>query len=257
MRKGLCFTALIFTGCKNPLVVKDYLNLVSLSPGQGATQVAVDTNVIAGFSEPLVASSVDSQTAYITDLEGTPVVAATVYETNAHWIVIDPEEVLAPNTTYVVTFTSSIQGEHAGNLLAPVQTQFTTAGTNPSNSLPVADAGPDLEVGAGQAVTLDGTASADPEGSPVTYQWRFVSVPATSSANLSTETGPETTFTTDSEGEYIVGLVVNDGEQDSSEDFVIIQALGEAPEDPAEDTGTGETADTGSEDTGDGSDTGT
>ena len=245
MRIALCFTVLSLVGCKNPLVVKEYLNLVSLSPGQGATQVAVDTQVIAGFSEPLIAKSVDSQSAYITDLEGSPVVAEAIYETDAHWIVLDPESDLLADTTYVVTFTSAIRGKHAGNLLAPVQAQFTTAGTNPANGLPTANAGTDAEVTVGSSVTIDGTGSSDPEGNPLSYAWRLVSAPATASASLSAETGPETILTPDVEGEYIAGLIVNDGTQDSSEDFIVIRALGESPDDSPTDTGEASETDSG------------
>jgi len=253
MRIALSFIVLSFIGCKNPLVVKEYLNLVSLSPGQGATQVAIDTNIIAGFSEPLIAKSVDSQSAYLSDLEGNPVVAETIYDTNAHWIILDPEGDLLADTTYVVTFTSAIRGQHAGNLLAPVQAQFTTAGTNPTNGLPTANAGADIEVGVGTSVTIDGTGSSDPEGNPLSYAWRLVSAPATTSAGLSAETGSETILVPDVEGEYIVGLVVNDGTQASSEDYTIVRALGDTPEDPSDDTGEATETDSGTTDTDTGS----
>ena len=242
MRMALCFTALCLTACKNPLVVKEYLNVISLSPSQGATQVDVDTNIIAGFSEPLVANSIDSQSVYIQDLDGNPIVAIAAYEAKAHWVVLDPEASLTPNTTYVVTFTSAIKGEYSGNLLAPVQTQFTTTGTNPTDQPPTAQAGGDREVRSGDLVTLSGSASADPEGNAITYQWRIVSKPASSEANLSTATGPETAFTADIEGEYLVGLVVNDGSQDSSEDFAFIKATkgsdSGSPPDSGEPSGT-------------------
>ena len=50
---------------------------------------------------------------------------------------------------------------------------------------PVADAGPDQYVGAGQ-VTLNGSASYDPDGDPLTYQWDQIAGPAV------TLTGPTT-----------------------------------------------------------------
>ena len=260
MRTALIISALTLTSCKNPLVVKEYLNLISLSPTQGATQVAVDTNIVAGFSEALVPSSIDSQTAYLLDEDGAPVIATASYEAGAHWIVIDPEADLRPNMTYVVTYTSGIMGKNSGPLLAPVQTTFSTAGVNPANSLPTAQAGADQEVGVGATVVVDGSSSSDLDDALLTYSWRMVGAPANSTASLSTTTGPVTEFITDAEGEYIVGLVVNDGVQDSSEDFVIVRALGEAP--PPEDTG-GSAEDTGSTDdedppgdTGDTSDTG-
>ena len=243
MRAAPLISLLLFTGCKDPLVVKEYLSVISVSPDQGATQVAVTTNIIAGFSEPLDPASVDAQNAYVTDSTGSPVVASVTYESKAHWIVIDPETSLTPDATYVITFTSNLKGAHSGHLLAPVQSQFTTAGTNPSNDLPIADAGPDREAQIGDPVTLDGSASLDPEGADLTFDWRIVSSPATSEAELSSSSQPSPSLEVDAEGEYIIGLVVNDGVQDSSEDFAVIQVFGTTT--PPEDTGAGEVTDTG------------
>jgi hypothetical protein len=250
MRTLIISSLLALTGCKSPLVVKDYLNMVAISPGHGATDVAVDVQVIAGFSEALVASSVNAQNAYLTDDAANPVIATATYEAGAHWIVIAPEAALSPNTNYVVTFGAEITGEVSGALLAPVQTQFTTAGTHPSNALPLADAGDDHEVAAGATVSIDGSASSDFEGAILSFSWRLVSSPANSDTALESETGAIITVRPDVEGQYIVGLTVNDGVQDSSEDFVVIKALGTTP--PPD---TGEAPDL--PDTGSFSDTGT
>jgi len=243
MRAAPLISFLILTGCKDPLVVKEYLSVVSISPDQGATQVSVTTNIIAGFSEPLDPKTVDTQNAFITDNTGAPIVAAVTYNSSAHWIEIDPETNLSPDATYVVTFTSNIQGAYSGNLLSPVQSQFTTAGTNPSNDLPLAQAGPDHEAQIGDRVTFDGTASSDPEGADLRFEWRVVSAPATSETVLSSSSQPSPSIEVDAEGQFIVGLIVNDGIQDSSEDFAVIEVFGSAP--PPEDSGLGEVVDTG------------
>ena len=252
MRHVLILVPLMHFGCKDPLVVKEYLTLVSVSPGQGATQVAIDTDIVAGFSEPLVSGTIDAQTAYLEDATGLPVVASVVYDSNSHWIVVDPESDLLPDTTYTVTFTSDIKGQYAGNLLSPVQTHFTTSGESPGNGLPLANAGSNQEdVPSGSTVTLDGSASSDPEGAPLTYIWRSVSAPAEADSDLSDESAASPTFVPVIQGSYVFGLVVNDGIQDSSEDFVAVDVLGEAPpvdtgstEDPP-DTGSVEGTDTG------------
>ena len=248
MRHLFIFAPLLHLGCKEPLVVKEYLALVSVSPGQGATQVAIDTDIIAGFSEPLVASTVDAQTAYLEDSTGLPVVASVTYDTNSHWIVIDPESDLLPDTQYTVTFTSEIEGQYAGLLLSPVQTRFTTSGESPSNGLPLSNAGADQSTTTGTTVTLDGTGSSDPEGAALSYTWRSVSAPAEASPELSDAAAASPTFVPDIQGEYVFGLTVSDGIQLSSEDFVAVQALGEASVDTGEPEETSDTGDDGSDD---------
>ncbi|MAY82407.1 MAG: hypothetical protein CL930_16700 [Deltaproteobacteria bacterium] len=251
MRHLFIFAPLLHLGCKEPLVVKEYLALVSVSPGQGATQVAIDTDIIAGFSEPLVASTVDAQTAYLEDSTGLPVVASVTYDTNSHWIVIDPESDLLPDTQYTVTFTSEIEGQYAGLLLSPVQTRFTTSGESPSNGLPLSNAGADQSTTTGTTVTLDGTGSSDPEGAALFYTWRSVSAPAEASPELSDTAAASPTFVPDIQGEYVFGLTVSDGIQLSSEDFVAVQALGEASVDTGEPEETSDTGDDGSDDSSD------
>jgi hypothetical protein len=53
---------------------------------------------------------------------------------------------------------------------------------------PTADAGSPLTVNAGTLVILDGTASSDPDGDPLAYQWTQVAGPAVSLANGATAT---------------------------------------------------------------------
>src|SRR5690606_8085238 len=46
--------------------------------------------------------------------------------------------------------------------------------TTPTNRAPVADAGPDQSVTAGQTVYLDGGDSSDPDGDALQFRWSFV-----------------------------------------------------------------------------------
>ncbi len=76
--------------------------------------------------------------------------------------------------------------------------------------LPVCDQ--DELLGApGDVVTLDGTASSDPDGhDPVTYQWQVEQRPVNSNTDLSSDTGPTTTLELDVPGLWEVGLCVTD-----------------------------------------------
>jgi len=90
-----------------------------------------------------------------------------------------------------------------------------------SNKVPIANAGINQSVNEATLVTLDGTGSADPEGSPLTYLWTAPTGITLSSATASkpTFTAPEVTVNTN----YTFSLVVNDGIISSTADQVVIQ----------------------------------
>ncbi len=92
------------------------------------------------------------------------------------------------------------------------------------NTAPIANAGGNLSVNVGTVVNLDGSASSDQEGNPLTFQWTFISKPAASQASLTGATTATPSFTADVAGNYVVGLIVNDGQLDSAQDQVLIEA---------------------------------
>lgn len=98
-----------------------------------------------------------------------------------------------------------------------------------SNSAPVANAGPNQTVKVGVTVTLDGSASTDADGNPLTYQWSFVSVPTGSAATLVGPTTVKPTFIADKAGDYLVRLIVNDGIVNSAPATVTITTANTAP----------------------------
>jgi hypothetical protein len=74
---------------------------------------------------------------------------------------------------------------------------------------PTANAGLDQTVNVNTLVTLDGTASSDPNNNlPLTYEWSIKSAPTGSSATLSSTTADKPTFTPDKAGDYEFALNV-------------------------------------------------
>jgi hypothetical protein len=83
------------------------------------------------------------------------------------------------------------------------------------NLAPIADAGLAQNVTLGSKVTLDGTASSDPNNDFITYTWALTTKPASSKATLSALNVAKPTFVADAAGTYVVTLLVNDGKLDS------------------------------------------
>jgi len=88
--------------------------------------------------------------------------------------------------------------------------------TGPGNNPPTANAGADQTVNVGDTVTLNGSASSDPDGDSLVYVWIFVNRPPGSTATLSGAASVSTTFIADIAGTYTVQLTVSDGEKIAS-----------------------------------------
>jgi hypothetical protein len=90
------------------------------------------------------------------------------------------------------------------------------------NDQPVADAGGDLiGVAAGQ-ITLDGSASFDPDDDPITFQWEQISGPA---VDLSGATSEKATFTAEEGQTYMFRLTVRDDHNGVATDRVTVSTL--------------------------------
>src|SRR6185369_6754249 len=97
------------------------------------------------------------------------------------------------------------------------------------NRPPTAHAGPDQTVPAIATILLNGAASTDADGDPLTYSWTLVSRPAESLASVENPTSVRPSLRVDTPGNYVVRLIVNDGSVDSAPAMVTISRTNSKP----------------------------
>jgi len=151
--------------------------------------------------------------------------------------------VLSGANTVSPTFVADRRGSYTVQLIVNDGTVDSNASTVTitvqGNTAPVANAGPNQTVNIGSLVQLNGSASTDADGDPLTYRWSLITVPASSTAALSSTTAVNPTFTADKSGTYVAQLIVNDGTVDSPAATVTITT--NAPNGPTANAGPNQT----------------
>ncbi|MCZ2156852.1 MAG: PKD domain-containing protein, partial [Bryobacterales bacterium] len=140
---------------------------------------------------------------------------------------VEPNGEMQVTPTTSVSYTLIAYGP-VNNVSAVVVVQIggtSSGGGEGANHPPVANAGPDRTVNQ-QFITLDGTASYDPDNNPITYRWRSIGNKQAIIMNPETPTPTVNAFN-GGPGEYIFELTVTDSYGAFSVDRVRIMLSGE------------------------------
>lgn len=200
----------------------DYVASLTVS-SSGGTSVASTVTVTAAQNHAPTANAGSNRTVitgYTATLDGNsssdPDGTALTYS----WKLSSKPASSSASLSSASTATPSFKPDKAGNYLATLTVSDGLLSDSASvtikanlNTRPtaVASASPSSAyVATGTQVTLDGSSSADPNGTTVTYSWSL-SAPGGSAATLSSTTAAKPKFTADVAGTYTAQLVVSDG----------------------------------------------
>ncbi|MCP4803884.1 MAG: Ig-like domain-containing protein [Proteobacteria bacterium] len=215
-------TTLLLLACGNPVAVQDYLAVVHVAPSHGSANVAPETTLSITFNDDLDEATVPGAI-WVEDIAGTPITAETVYDVENRTLLLSPDEGLDRDSAYGIVATTGVAGLEYGSLPADISTTFWTVGPGPSggNQAPVAIIDEiDEPCTTFETVSLVGESSYDPnEEDELTYFWRIVDG---TGAFLELSREPIAAVTPNAAGRIVIGLVVDDGQLESSEAFVVL-----------------------------------
>jgi hypothetical protein len=135
------------------------------------------------------------------------------------------ESVLSDATAVAPTFVVDKDGAYVLQLTVNDGHGNTATGTvqiSTQPTPPIANAGPDQHVNAGEKIQLDGSQSKAPDGDTLTYAWTFTFLPSGSAAVLTGASTAAPTFTADQPGAYGLQLTVTDSHGNSALATVMI-----------------------------------
>jgi hypothetical protein len=199
----------------------------------GSIESAPDTVTVTTENSPPVANAGPDQSVFVGDLVTLDGSASSDVDGDSltyAWSLttVPPGSVASVSDPASVApvFVADMPGTYVAQLIVndgqasslPATVSITTL-----NSPPVAEAGPDQAAVPGQLVLLDGTASSDADGDPLSFRWSLTTRPEGSAAALVGDTTERPTVMVDQAGTYIVQLIVNDGFVDSAPDTVLLR----------------------------------
>lgn len=191
-----------------------------------------DYNVCqVGVSEPLDASG-------SSDPEGDTLTYRWSFKTLPDGSALSSYGSITDDENVTASFIPDVEGAYMVRLVVNDGTSIGkdfsqwTATISGTNAAPIADAGAFQSILLGNVATMDGSASSDPDGDTLTYEWMLKSVPvgsAITSGSLSGAATDTMTFTPDVAGAYGFKLRVFDGVQYDSDWAYVVAAENNPP----------------------------
>lgn len=208
----------LMLGCGDAIVVADYLSVIHVAPSDGAANISTDAEISATFNDSLVAGSWTGAV-YLDDAQGNPVPSVLDYDGESNTLVLTPDVPLSRDAVYSFTIAETLEGEGYGTLPGTITTQFKTlgSGVGGGNTPPVAVIDPVGDCTVGEILPLTHS-STDADGDQLTVGWRIVDGPPV--AEWQGEETAMAELMAAGPGEFVVGLVADDGIDASSEAFV-------------------------------------
>jgi PKD repeat protein len=210
----------------------DYVIRLTVTDSYGAVS-APDEVVVSTDNSPPVADAGEDQTIHVgvpttlngsgSDPNGDSISFSWMFTAKPS----DSQAVLSDADTPTPSFTPDSPGEYTLALTVTdiwgLSSHMDYVTVSTTNTKPVANAGSDIPIILiGETVYLDGTASDDPDGDDITYEWSLKSAPADSQAGLLDSNTATPYFIPDVYGDYVVELIVSDPWMSSDPDAVVV-----------------------------------
>jgi len=213
-----------------PDVVGDYVVLLTVTDSK--TGPVTDQVTVTATNEFPVAVAGDDMEVFVDDEQTLDASASSDpdgHDLTYSWSIADAPDASTATITdagqATATFTPDEQGDFLITLSVtdgysdPVTDDILISATYPG-APPVADAGENKCSIPGRIVLPDGSASSDPDGDDISYNWSIAESPSTANASITAESSATPKFTTDEAGQYFLALEVSDGIWDPVYDTV-------------------------------------
>ena len=226
---ALSVLLLPLAACGDPVVVKDYLTVINVSPAHGAVEVSADADVFVTFNGALDESTVEGRV-FLQDSAEATVAAEWVYLADDLTVQLTPSEPLLLGETYTVVLAEGLTSD-LGELPATIRTEFTvtTDGVLPTDDLLAVITQITTPCIVGEGTIFDGGASEVPGDVPPLFAWTLVEDPSGGQSTLTGVDLPAAELVATLEGDYTIGLTVSDGVETSEQALLTVTCAPPAP----------------------------